>query len=349
METLVQDVRDLPLSFTENLDKLGVLVNFVSPKVYETLSECGTYDDAISNLKSQYDKTLNEVFARHLLATRRQQDSETLDDYLRSLRVLSRDCNFKAVTEVQHCEEYIRDTFINGLRSPAIRQRLLENKTLNLTSMFDQVRALESAQKNSESYQYDSSRVVGATSGNNEVVTEELTVAAAVVEKVSKCFFCGSVRHPRAKCPARKAECHKCHKKGHFARVCRRASTSASVSLGDSATLATASCASTPNCLFKAVTQVFIGGMKVDGLIVSGSSQIFIHPDVVRRCSLTVEQAHCDVTLASTAHCTPIKGCCSVNLQLNGRHYPNVKLAVPSLCSDVILGQDFRMEENCLL
>ena len=57
----------------QNLDKLGLLTNFVSPKIYETISECTTYDSAISALKSQYIKPTNEVFARHRLATRRQQ------------------------------------------------------------------------------------------------------------------------------------------------------------------------------------------------------------------------------------------------------------------------------------
>lgn len=84
------------------------------------LSHCATYEEAISVLESQYVKPPSEVFARHLLTTRRQLDGETLDEF-RSLRVLSRNCNFKAVTAVKHCEEFIRDTFISGLRSSLIR------------------------------------------------------------------------------------------------------------------------------------------------------------------------------------------------------------------------------------
>ena len=44
---------------------------------------------------------------------------------------LSKDCKFKAVTDEQYREELFRDAFINGLFSPAIRQRLLENDTLS--------------------------------------------------------------------------------------------------------------------------------------------------------------------------------------------------------------------------
>ena len=56
----------------------------------------------------------NEIFARHVLATRRQQASETLDEYLRALKTLSKDCNFKSVTATQYCEESIRDAIITG-------------------------------------------------------------------------------------------------------------------------------------------------------------------------------------------------------------------------------------------
>ena len=44
---------------------------------------------------------------------------------------------------------YIRDSFISGLHSPIIRQRLIENYALDLQTMFDQARPIESAQKNS--------------------------------------------------------------------------------------------------------------------------------------------------------------------------------------------------------
>ena len=55
------------------LDKLCVLTNYVSPTVYECFSECNSYQSALEILKSIYIKPTNEVFARHLLAIRRQQ------------------------------------------------------------------------------------------------------------------------------------------------------------------------------------------------------------------------------------------------------------------------------------
>lgn len=332
----------------EDLDKLSLLINFVSPKIYEAISECNTYEDAIKTLKSQYIKPTNEIFARYRLATRRQQIDESLEEYFQALKILGKDCHFQAVTAAQYCEESIRDAFISGLQSPIIRQRLLENKTLDLAAAFDQARALDSAQKNSEVYSTTQpSRVVSAAIPDqdscNEVTGEPASVTAAAG---TVCFFCGFSRHPRPKCPAREAMCHKCHKKGHFAKVCRaNASTRASASThsSDHATLATVTSAATPNSLSKAVVKVFIKGTEVDGLIDSGSSESFINLDLVKRLSLTLHHSSGTVSMASTSLSIQTLGFCKVNLRVNGKDYQDVHLAIlPQLCSDVILGQDFQ-------
>ena len=133
------------------MNKLQLLTNFVSPLVYQYTEDCATYDSAVSTLKSIYIKPSNEVYARHL-ATRRQQQGESLDEYLHVLKKLSKDCDFKNVSAAQYRDEYVRDSFISGLVSPTIRQRLLENKTLDLQTMVDQARALESAQISMRSF-----------------------------------------------------------------------------------------------------------------------------------------------------------------------------------------------------
>jgi len=46
----------------------------------------------------------------------------------------------------------VHDAFINGLLSHVIRQRLLENRELDLATAFEQSRTLDLAQKNSEAY-----------------------------------------------------------------------------------------------------------------------------------------------------------------------------------------------------
>lgn len=80
----------------------------------------------------------------------------------------------------------------------------------------------------------------------------------------------------------------------------------------------------------------------MDGLIDSGSTNSFIHPDAVARCSLHIEPSYSSVSMASTDHSSRVLGTCLVKLKMNECEYHDVQLSVlPNLCSDVILGQDF--------
>ena len=101
----------------ENLGKLRILINFVAPEIYELFSDSNNYDKAIAKLKAAYVKTPNEIFARHTLSSRKQRPEESLDEYLRVLTVLSKDCNFKPVTASEHRDQFIRDAFISGLQT----------------------------------------------------------------------------------------------------------------------------------------------------------------------------------------------------------------------------------------
>ena len=102
-------------------DKLKLLINYVSPKVYAHIADCCTYDEAIKILQTIYVKPANEIFARHKLATRKQLPNESIDDFLQALKLLCRDCAFKAVSAEMYAQEAVRDAFITGLSSTLIR------------------------------------------------------------------------------------------------------------------------------------------------------------------------------------------------------------------------------------
>ena len=56
----------------ENVNKLDVFISYISPTVYELISDCSDYETALQTLENIYIVPKNEIFARHLLATRRQ-------------------------------------------------------------------------------------------------------------------------------------------------------------------------------------------------------------------------------------------------------------------------------------
>ena len=60
-------------------NKLRCLIKYVSASVYEYIAEAETYEAALAILDKLFIKKTNEIFSRHLLATRKQRSEETLD------------------------------------------------------------------------------------------------------------------------------------------------------------------------------------------------------------------------------------------------------------------------------
>ena len=348
-------------------DKLNVLINYVSPSIYDYISESKTYDEAIETLQSLYIKPKNEIFARHLLATRRQQAGESLEEFLQALKLLSADCNFKTVSVEKYKEESIRDAFISGLLFPTIRQRLLENMNLDLQTAFDQARALYLAQKNSESYSSFSSTSASSTRGLPDSSSEVslLQQDSSPVSQISAtrkqtCYFCGNLRHARANCPARDVTCNKCKKKGHFAKVCKSYVSSAALQESTSATLQSTNtvtnanfpalatlCASNLQSLSNSITKIYINGNETTALVDTGSTESFISQEFALKLGLQVHHATGKVSMASSSLTSDIIGYCIVDISLKGKLYCRIRLSVlHNLCSAVILGHDFLKQHS---
>ncbi|KFD63456.1 hypothetical protein M514_10596 [Trichuris suis] len=211
------------------VDAKALLINHVSPRIFSTLAGSSPYEDAMQTLKEMFEKPVNEVHARHRLATRKQLAGESLEDFLRALKALSAECSFKAVSASQYQEEVVRDAFVSGLQSQTIRQRLLESKACDLASLLDIARVLDSAQKSVETYLVPmrADTTVASTGPEDRRELDNASAleepCAALAMKKTRCFFCGLSKHERTLCPARDAVCRRCSKKGHFAKVCRSA------------------------------------------------------------------------------------------------------------------------------
>ena len=172
-------------STKEIIFKSLLIINFIillSKCRYRKITDGFLFKDFINEI---YSLPKNSVFCRHLLATRRQQTDESVDQYLQSLKRLAKDCDFQAVTATQARDEYIRDAFINGITSNYIRQRLLENKTLDLNTAYDQAFTLEMAQRQLASYSQPNSQTAsistvrtGETDDCISMCDEQPTVAA---------------------------------------------------------------------------------------------------------------------------------------------------------------------------
>ena len=92
-----------------------------------------------------------------------------------------------------------------------------------------------------------------------------------------------------------------------------------------------------------------IGKLQVKALFDSGSTESFIHPNLVRRAGLTARPAGGPHSMASTALSANVTGTCTTSLEYQNQKYTNVHLSVlPGLCADLILGLDFQPQHESI-
>ncbi|XP_046863329.1 uncharacterized protein LOC124457082 [Xenia sp. Carnegie-2017] len=333
-------------------NKHRTLINYVSHSVYDYIEDCQDFDSSIEALNNLYIKPPNEIFAHHLLATRRQKPGDSLTELLQELKRLSKDCNVRSVTAKQYREELVRDSFINDLLSPLIRQRLLENRQLDLKTAFGQANALDLAQKKSEAYAptENSAASISTESGGEDPLLSDNHVSAAVKPQ-RKCYFCGGPIHNRKECPARSCVCTNCGKTGHYAKVCQSqavkgTNTTASIR---SASLCSIS-AACPKSLMQASTKVSVNSTVLTALADSGSSDSYINDKVANQLNLKLLKSDDSLSMVLTSLKAKVLGHCFVDIELGHQCYSSVRLGVlKDLCSDIILGQDFQREHKSVV
>ena len=354
-------------------EKHRILVQFLTHKTYPLIEDTTTYTTAIELLDKQFDKKKNECYARHLLYSRKQKPEESVDEYLTALKVLAKDCSYAAVDAKNHQDQAIRDAFINGIKSQAIRQRILEeSEAPNLNQTWEKARAMETAQRNAESYSTPSfsaacmpfkepkpsnDHSMFNQNQDNTAQKENFQSAAATAPRYQqpsndKCWNCGRRRHTSLQlCPAKDEICYRCNRKGHYGRCCRGgapppkklASMFCSPS-DDDPILASTSIS--PN-LGKSTMNIVVNGIKAKCLIDSGSTHGYISKDFQQSKRIQSFSTSSEVSMASTVHYTKISQYVIVDIELSNRLYKSVKLMVlPGCVSDIILGLDFQEQHK---
>ena len=166
----------------------------------------------IAALKCHVDGQVNETIERRNLRRRTQQEGESFDDFLVSLRELAKTCNF---CNNECLQRALRDQIIEGLRDGEIIQELLQTRELTLDQAITKCRGLEAAKQSRRD-------IEGSLDIN--VFRSRPRTGISSAPGASTCAGCGGTFHEggRKKCPAYNQICRKCNKTGHFGRVCRQ-------------------------------------------------------------------------------------------------------------------------------
>ena len=105
---------------------------------YPTELDTISYDDLIKDLEAQYGTKSSRSAARVQLARVSQHEGQTIDEFLAELRKASQECEFGG-----QLEDRLRDQLLVGIRSDAIRKRLLEHELDSLSDVTKRARDME--------------------------------------------------------------------------------------------------------------------------------------------------------------------------------------------------------------
>ena len=143
-----------------------------------------------------------------------QQPGETFDDFLVSLRELSKTCKFCS----DECnQKNIRDQIIEGISDGDTVEDLLRERNLSLDMAIAKCRAQEAAKKHRGELASHAD-----ISAQVQVIRQHSGQTSRLPQKM--CMGCGSAPHPggHQNCPAFNRVCHNCRITGHLARVCKK-------------------------------------------------------------------------------------------------------------------------------
>ena len=95
--------------------------------------------------------------------------------------------------------------------------------------------------------------------------------------------------------------------------------------------------------------KISLNGKDVLALIDSESTDNFIHPRVVKMCSLKSRDCCKTIMMATKDLEAQINGFCVTTIIVNKQIYPRIKMHIfPNLCADVSLGQNCQALHNSL-
>ena len=203
----------------------GLCKDLLNPKA---LTSC-TFDEITGVLCKHYEPTKNIIYERFKFYSRNQKPSESLTEYIHTLKSLASSCEFG-----EALNEMLRDRFVVGLNDQKTQRSLLSDTKLTWDKALTAALTMEAAMKDvsaihgssdsksvhnvQQSYSANSVKKKNPVQKNN---ASKFVKHGKSIPKNYICRSCGSTSHFRQNCKFLKAECHHCKKVGHIAKICR--------------------------------------------------------------------------------------------------------------------------------
>ncbi|UYV66679.1 K02A2.6-like, partial [Cordylochernes scorpioides] len=210
--------------------KRATLLHCLGPNVqrifFNLPDEKENYEQTKMALDKYFTPHKNVVTERFKFSQRVQKDDESIDNYLISLRELSKSCEFGNLEA-----DMIRDQIIEKCNNKKLKEKLLQQENLTLSKTIDIARMLEISRKEIRLLEPQNDQTLNrvqnkpkkhynANNFNKGRFTNQGTPSFSGASK-PKCYRCGLDTHSAQECGAKKMTCSYCNKLGHLFRACR--------------------------------------------------------------------------------------------------------------------------------
>jgi len=212
---------------------VSYILLWMGPQAVEIFDNWSNISDAEKNdpkriwdlFQQYFEPKANFRLARFQLRDLRQESHEPIDKFIIRLRAQAVKCNF---ANPNNTDDNILDQLIKGTAHSQVRKKLLDldPATLTLDRAVEISRTFEATETQLQHFNTETNvsaikkhtgQKKQATHQNKNKPKEQFNNDK---DKKSGCFNCGRSHDRKEDCPARKSQCHKCKRLGHWASVC---------------------------------------------------------------------------------------------------------------------------------
>lgn len=161
--------------------------------------------------------------SRHELLHRKQQEGESLSQFMAALRQLVIPCKYGEAI----MKEMLRDVFVAGIRSRAILDRIFEEDDADLDKIFKIALAVEKAEESTQQILHSKHKssvdAVKPAPKQKFDKSKQSSKPATAHSTDTKCYACGSNQHDWSACPVKSTlKCKYCQLSGHIESICQK-------------------------------------------------------------------------------------------------------------------------------
>lgn len=155
----------------------------------------------------------NVIFERARFNKRNQEPGESVESFITAVHSLAEQCDFGAIKE-----DLIRDRIMVGIRDAKLSESLQLDADLTLEKAVTRVRQSVAVKKQQQILR-GAEQLIGHVESIHKKERRSQKTPKMKVENSRGCGRCGNIKnHLWKDCPARDANCRRCHRKGHFAK-----------------------------------------------------------------------------------------------------------------------------------